>query len=53
MKTIVTAINEILQLSPLEFGAHWKQIDQIVASLKTPGDQIAADARHKFFRAQR
>lgn len=38
----MTAIKEILQLNPLEFDAHWKQIDQIVASLKTPGEQIAA-----------
>jgi hypothetical protein len=42
VEIIVIAIKDILQLNPLEFDTHWKQIDQLVASLKTPGEQIAA-----------
>jgi hypothetical protein len=35
-------IDDILKLDPLEFDAHWKEIDQIVWAMKTFQEQIAA-----------
>jgi len=35
-------IDDILKLDPLEFDAHWKEIDQIVWAMKTSQEQIAA-----------
>lgn len=34
--------DDILNLDPLVFDAHWQDIDQIVWALKTPQEQIAA-----------
>ena len=38
----MATINDILALNPLQFDAHWKEIDRTVGALKTIQEQIAA-----------